>query len=133
MESYHQTYYQEHRDAMIERQLAYHRENREKNLARMRIYNREYWRKKKMLSCKIDTPRVKPEPKPKKELKALKVARLPQEAMELPHVDPLIQLVQNAKQHIFVEPKKVVQPKPQKVAQKPVCHRLAGSFVLSFD
>jgi len=131
MESYHQTYYQEHRDAMIERQLAYHRENREKNLARMRIYNKEYWRKKKMNLIEKMTPNTCKESKKKrekKEPKALKVARLPEEATELPPPGPVIPPLHNA-----TEWKKVAQPKPQKVAQKPVCHRLAGSFVLSFD
>ena len=138
-QQYHRSYYQEHRDAMIERQLAYHRENREKNLARMRIYNREYWRKKKMNLIEKMTPNTCKEPKKKREKKEPKekkpLTRVAQseEATESPHVDPLIQLVQNAKQHTFVEPKKTVQKIVPKPVVKPVYHKLMGAFVLSFD
>jgi len=133
---YAKDYYQRNRDEILERQLAYYKENREKQMAYMRQYNREYWRKKKMNLIEKMTPNTCKEPKKKrekKEPKALKVARLPQEATELPPPGPVIPPLHNATEWKSVEPKKVAQPKPQKVAQKPVCHRLAGSFVLSFD
>lgn len=126
-QNYHQTYYDIHREHLLQRQLAYYRENRAKYIAKMQIYNREYYLRRKM-TC--NTPKEPKVPKPKKEPKAPKVARLPPEAKESLHVEPVIPPLHSVKEWKFVEPKpKKAVPKYQKTEFQVV----KGSFVLTFD
>lgn len=69
------SYYQQHKEQMIERQLAYYRNNREKYLAYMREYRIKHY---------VPKPRVKKEkapkePKPPKPPKEPKPPKAPKE------------------------------------------------------
>ena len=126
-QTYHQTYYDIHREHLLQRQMAYYKEHRNEYIAKMRVYNREYYLRRKMTCNTCKEPKV---PKPKKEPKAPKV------------VSPLLAKEESAPSTAVIPPLhsvkewKFVEPKPKKTVpkyQKTEFQVVKGSFVLSFD